>query len=81
MWIPKFKNLLIEYCEQINEYMDIRIDTYIDRQRKERIDVYGDGQARFRSIEYPDWESSFCKSHHSTPKKIVDTSNALINKQ
>ncbi len=40
---------------------------------------YGNPAARFTLVEYSDMECPYCKSFHTTPKKVVDSSQGEIN--
>lgn len=43
--------------------------------------IYGSLQARFTLVEFSDFECSFCKRFHETPKRIVDSSKGMVNWQ
>lgn len=43
--------------------------------------LYGNSSARFTLVEFSDFECPFCKSFHQTLKRLVDTSEGLINWQ
>lgn len=43
--------------------------------------LYGNPDARFTLVEFSDFECPFCKSFHQTLKRLVDSSEGLVNWQ
>ncbi len=43
--------------------------------------LYGNPDARFTLVEFSDFECPFCKSFHQTLKRLVDSSDGLVNWQ